>query len=128
MMSLTRAPACLAPQADNARMEELLSRRRAEGTVLAERRRRLEAQLAHQEREAKGLRAAGERLQVRLAGGAAAARDTRGADKVDVRPCVYCRCLSSSWQGVSHQHTALALPLPLAFPSCRRSSSSAWTG
>ena len=52
------------PQGENGRLEELLRRRKAEVTVLIERRRRLEQQLEHLEREAGTLRIAGDRLQV----------------------------------------------------------------
>lgn len=51
-------------QGENGRLEELLLRRKAEVTVLTEKRRRLEGQLEHQEREARALRLAGDRLQV----------------------------------------------------------------
>lgn len=52
-------------QAENTRLEELLLRRKSEVTVLTQKKVRLEQQLTHQEREAKALRAAGDRLQVR---------------------------------------------------------------
>jgi septal ring factor EnvC (AmiA/AmiB activator) len=57
----------MAPQAENGRLQELLQRRKAEVTVLTQKRARLERQLERQEREAKALRAAGDRLQAELA-------------------------------------------------------------
>lgn len=55
-------------QAENGQLEELLLRRKAEVTVLTQRRVRLEQQLERQEREARALRMAGDRLQVRGTG------------------------------------------------------------
>lgn len=69
-------------QGENGRLEELLLRRKAEVTVLTEKRRRLEGQLEHQEREARALRLAGDRLQVGV---------ELGAD-CQVQRCDRCYC------------------------------------
>jgi hypothetical protein len=99
----TRLPKPLWPpplQGENARLEELLLRRKAEVTVLTQRRVRLEQQLEHHDREARALRTAGYRLQVGTLG-------LRCNQNPQTQPCSRADMIKCQGEQVISNHRAL---------------------
>jgi hypothetical protein len=135
----THPCASAGPQAENSSLAEALARRKAEVTVLAQKRARVEAALEQQGKQTKALKVAAQRLQVRVCVCACMAWVCVCVCNTSMccgawQCCCLCRARSSDMRCAPHHHTdtratwgastASSRSTPTSSPCLRRSTCS----